>query len=93
MSEFNIHKWRYNYLNEHHNDGDFPQEMLNNSLESFLEKLRKKSTSDYDDVEDIIKKHFSIKEMNTTGGGSSFQSGNGEGYATPKSFKKPKNKK
>ena len=29
-----------------------------------------------------------LDEMNTTGGGASFNAGNGEGYATPNAFKK-----
>ena len=43
-----------------------------------------------------MEKHFSAKkevdEMSTTGGGASFNAGSGEGYMTPKAFKK-KNKK
>ena len=43
-----------------------------------------------DGIMDIVDKE-NLKEMNTTGGGASFNAGSGEGYMTPKAFKK-KNK-
>lgn len=92
MSKFSIHNWRYKYLNEHHGD-DFPKEFLTSTVENFLDQLSKKDTDDYNKVEEIIKKHFSVNEMNTTGGGSSIQSGDGEGYFTPYAFKKNKKNK
>jgi len=33
-----------------------------------------------------------LEEMNTTGGGASFNAGSGEGYMTPNAFKKKKKK-
>lgn len=78
-------------IDEHHGD-DFPKGLLKKSVNSFLGQLKKKSEIDYDKVEDIMKKHFNIDEMSTTGTGASFQAGSGEGYMTPNAFKK-KNKK
>ena len=78
-------------MGEHHGD-DFPKGLLKKSVNSFLGQLKKKSEIDYDKVEDIMKKHFNIDEMSTTGTGASFQAGDGEGYMTPNAFKK-KNKK
>ena len=49
-------------IKEHHGD-DFPKELLKKSFNSFLNKLQKASKKDYDKVEDIVKKHFSVKEQ------------------------------
>ena len=43
-----------------------------------------------DGIMDIVDRG-NLDEMNTTGGGASFNAGSGEGYMTPKAFKK-KNK-
>ena len=82
-------------LDEHH-AGDYKPGFLKQSVSTFLDKLKKKKETDYNKVEKIMEKHFAAKkevdEMNTTGGGASFNAGSGEGYMTPKAFKK-KNKK
>ena len=49
-------------IKEHHGD-DFPKGLLKKSFNSFLNKLQKASKKDYDKVEDIVKKHFSVKEQ------------------------------
>ena len=48
-------------IKEHHGD-DFPKGLLKKSFNSFLNKLQKASKKDYDKVEDIVKKHFSVNE-------------------------------
>lgn len=86
MDKFNIHNWRNQFLYEHHGD-DFPQDFLNSTVEELLDQLSEKSTEDYNKVEDIIKKHFSVNEMNVTGTGTTVSAGSGEAYATPFAFK------
>jgi len=81
----------FDSLEEHHGD-DFPKGLLDKKVSSFLDDLKKKSEADYDAVEDIMKKHFNVDEMSSTGTGASFQAGTGAAYATPRAFKK-KNKK
>jgi len=81
----------FDSLEEHHGD-DFPKGLLDKKVSSFLDDLKKKSEVDYDAVEDIMKKHFNVDEMSSTGTGASFQAGTGAAYATPRAFKK-KNKK
>ena len=72
---------------EHHDDKGFPKqsETVNKILDFLKQNYHIKI---YDAVEDYLK---SINEMNTTGGGASFNAGAGEGYMTPRAFKK-KNK-
>ena len=82
-------------VNEHHGD-DFPKDLLKKSVDKFLDDLKNKNEKDYDAVEDIIKKHFSIDEMNSlgsAGAGASFQAGNSDAYATPNAFGDDKKKK
>tara|TARA_Y100001963_G_scaffold134556_1_gene195300 strand:+ start:645 stop:1157 length:513 start_codon:yes stop_codon:yes gene_type:complete len=80
-------------MNEHH-AGDYKPGFLKQTVEKFLDKLKKKTDEgkDYETVEKIMEKHFSAKkemdEMNMTGTGASFNAGSGEGYMTPKAFKK-----
>ena len=47
---------------EHHGD-DFPKELLSGSLSDILDKLSKIDKEDYNDVEDILKKHFKNDEV------------------------------
>ena len=82
-------------VNEHH-AGDYNPGFLKQSVNTFLDKLKKKTKEgkDYKTVEKIMEKHFSAKKKNEasmTGTGASFNAGVGMGYATPKAFKK-KNK-
>ena len=78
-------------MDEHHGDKNFPKQSV--EMEKFLTKLKRANKKVYDQVEDIIRKNFKKQnEASTTGGGASFNAGSGEGYMTPKSFKK-KNKK
>ena len=77
-------------MNEHH-AGDYNPGFLKQSVNTFLDKLKKKDETDYNKVEKIMEKYFSAKKQNeisTTGGGASFQAGDGEGYMTPNAFKK-----
>ena len=76
----------YDGLGEHHNDKDFPGKDL--SAWDLLDKIKAGNEDLYNKVEDFMK---AMKEMNTTGGGASFNAGSGEGYMTPNAFKK-KNK-
>ena len=80
-------------VNEHH-AGDYKPGFLKQTVEKFLDKLKKANETDYNKVEKIMEKHFSAKKANEasmTGTGASFNAGVGMGYATPKAFKK-KNK-
>ena len=98
--KFNIHDWQAKQrLSEHnkkldeHHAGDYNPGFLKQSVNTFLDKLKKKTKEgkDYKIVEKIMEKYFSAKKQNeisTTGGGASFQAGSGEGYATPYAFKK-----
>ena len=84
-------------LEEHH-AGDYKPGFLKQSVNTFLDKLKKKTKEgkDYKTVEKIMEKYFSAKktdEASTTGTGASFQAGSGEGYATPYAFGKNKRKK
>lgn len=79
-------------LDEHH-AGDYNPGFLKQSVNTFLDKLKKKTKEgrDYKIVEKIMEKYFSAKKQNEasmTGTGASFQAGSGEGYATPYAFKK-----
>jgi len=79
-------------IDEHHGD-DFPKNLLKKSFNNFLDDLKKKSEKDYNKVEDIVKKHFSVDEISATGTGASVTAGTGAAYATPKAFGDNKNKK
>jgi|9_EtaG_2_1085328.scaffolds.fasta_scaffold62419_1 hypothetical protein len=84
-------------LNEHH-AGDYNPGFLKQSVNTFLDKLKKKTKEgkDYKTVEKIMEKHFSAKKANeasTTGTGASVTAGTGAAYATPKAFGDDKNKK
>ena len=130
-------------MSEHH-AGDYNPGFLKQSVNTFLDKLKKKTNEgpDYETVEKIMEKHFSAKkknenvtealnpevsqkvnafikamakrydyseqdavfaimaalkqrkmdEANMTGTGTSFNAGSGEGYMTPKAFKKKRKK-
>ena len=82
-------------IDEHH-AGDYKPGFLKQTVNTFLDKLKKKTKEgkDYKTVEKIMEKYFSAKKKNEasmTGTGASFNAGVGMGYATPKAFKK-KNK-
>ena len=84
-------------VNEHH-AGDYKPGFLKQSVNTFLDKLKKKTKEgkDYKTVEKIMEKYFSAKkknEISTLGTGASFQAGSGEGYATPYAFKKKRKKR
>ena len=84
-------------VNEHH-AGDYKPGFLKQSVNTFLDKLKKKTKEgkDYKIVEKIMEKYFSAKKQNeisTLGTGASFQAGSGEGYATPYAFKKKRKKR
>ena len=145
---FNIHDWQAKQRLAEHHAGDYKPGFLKQTVEKFLDKLKKKTDEgkDYETVEKIMEKHFSAKkknenvtealnpevsqkvnafiksmaqrydyseqdavfaimaalkqrdfdgleEMSTTGGGASFNAGDGEGYMTPKAFKKKNDEK
>ena len=78
-------------VNEHH-AGDYKPGFLKQSVNTFLDKLKKKTKEgkDYKTVEKIMEKYFSAKkknEISTLGTGASVQ-GSGEAYPTPYAFKK-----
>ena len=97
--KFNIHNWQakqrkklFENIGEHH-AGEYEPDFLKQTVNTFLDKLKKKTNEgpDYKTVEKIMEKYFSAKKQNeisTTGGGASFQAGDGEGYMTPIAFKK-----
>ena len=95
--KFNIHDWQAKQRLKEHHAGDYKPGFLKQSVNTFLDKLKKKTKEgkDYKTVEKIMEKHFSAKkevdEASMTGTGASFNAGAGEGYMTPKAFKK-KNK-
>lgn len=84
-------------VNEHH-AGDYKPGFLKQSVNTFLDKLKKKTKEgkDYKTVEKIMEKYFSAKKKNeasTTGTGASFTAGTGAAYATPNAFGDNKRKK
>ena len=84
-------------VNEHH-AGDYNPGFLKQSVNTFLDKLKKKTKEgkDYKTVEKIMEKYFSAKKKNEasmTGTGTSITTGTGAAYATPKAFGDDKNKK
>ena len=94
--KFNIHDWQAKQrLNEHH-AGEYEPDFLKQSVNTFLDKLKKKTNEgpDYETVEKIMEKHISARktdEASMTGGGASFQAGAGMGHfgdATKKKIKK-----
>ena len=78
-------------VSEHH-AGDYKPGFLKQSVNTFLDKLKKKTNEgpDYETVEKIMEKHFSAKKKNenVTGTGASVGTGGGEAFATPNAFKK-----
>ena len=78
-------------VSEHH-AGDYKPGFLKQSVNKFLDKLKKKTNEgpDYETVEKIMEKHFSAKKKNenVTGTGASVGAGGGEAFATPNAFKK-----
>ena len=78
-------------VNEHH-AGDYKPGFLKQTVEKFLDKLKKTNKTDYNKVEKIMEKHFSAKkevdEASMTGTGTSISTGKGAAYATPYAFKK-----
>ena len=84
-------------LEEHH-AGDYKPGFLKQSVNTFLDKLKKKTKEgkDYKTVEKIMEKYFSAKKANEasmTGTGASFTPGASAAYATPKAFGDNKRKK
>ena len=84
-------------VNEHH-AGDYKPGFLKQSVNTFLDKLKKKTKEgkDYKTVEKIMEKYFSAKKKNeasTTGTGAFIKVGKGAAYPTPKAFGDDKNKK
>ena len=84
-------------IDEHH-AGDYKPGFLKQTVNTFLDKLKKKTKEgkDYKTVEKIMEKYFSAKKANeasTTGTGASFTAGTGAAYATPKAFGDNKRKK
>ena len=84
-------------LEEHH-AGDYKPGFLKQSVNTFLDKLKKKTKEgkDYKTVEKIMEKYFSAKKANeasTTGTGASFTPGKGAAYASPYAFGDNKRKK
>ena len=84
-------------LEEHH-AGDYKPGFLKQSVNTFLDKLKKKTKEgkDYKTVEKIMEKYFSAKKKNeasTTGTGASITTGASAAYATPKAFGDDKRKK
>ena len=78
-------------VSEHH-AGDYKPGFLKQSVNTFLDKLKKKTNEgpDYETLEKIMEKQFSAKKKNenTTGTGASVSAGGGEAFATPNAFKK-----
>ena len=95
--KFSIHDWQAKQRLKEHHAGDYKPGFLKQSVNTFLDKLKKKTKEgkDYKTVEKIMEKYFSAKKQNeisTTGTGASFQAGSGEGYMTPYAFKKKRKK-
>ena len=84
-------------IDEHH-AGDYKPGFLKQTVNTFLDKLKKKTKEgkDYKTVEKIMEKYFSAKKKNeasTTGTGAFIKVGKGAAYATPKAFGDNKRKK
>ena len=95
--KFSIHDWQAKQRLKEHHAGDYKPGFLKQSVNTFLDKLKKKTKEgkDYKTVEKIMEKYFSAKKQNeisATGTGASFQAGSGEAYATPYAFKKKRKK-
>ena len=92
--KFSIHDWQAKQRLKEHHAGDYKPGFLKQSVNTFLDKLKKKNEADYNKVEKIMEKYFSAKktnEMNVTGTGAAIQ-GSGEAYPTPYAFKKKRKK-
>ena len=65
---FNIHDWQAKQRLDEHHAGDYNPGFLKQTVSTFLDKLKKKTDEgpDYETVEKIMEKHFSIDEMNVT---------------------------
>ena len=92
-----IKSQNYDGLEEHH-AGDYKPGFLKQSVNTFLDKLKKKTKEgkDYKTVEKIMEKYFSAKKKNeasTTGTGAFIKVGKGAAYPTPKAFGDNKRKK
>ena len=93
----NLQKAFDDEVNEHH-AGDYKPGFLKQYVNTFLDKLKKKTKEgkDYKTVEKIMEKYFSAKKANEasmTGTGASFTPGASAAYATPKAFGDNKRKK
>jgi len=94
--KFNIHDWQAKQRLDEHHAGDYKPGFLNQTVEEFLDKLKKKDETDYNKVEKIMEKYFSAKKANEasmTGTGASVTTGVGAAYATPRAFGNDKSKK
>ena len=63
---FNIHDWQAKQRLAEHHAGDYKPGFLKQTVEKFLDKLKKKTDEgkDYETVEKIMEKHFSAKKKN-----------------------------
>jgi len=97
---FNIHDWQAKQRLDEHHAGDYKPGFLKQTVEEFLDKLKKKTDEgkDYETVEKIMEKHFSAKKANeasmtsTTTTVTTGPSGTGP-YPTTKAFGDDKSKK
>ena len=80
--KFNIHDWQ---SKQRLKEGEGSTLSLS---KSDMEKLHKDGKIEIDGHKILYKVEEDLDEMSTTGTGSSFQAGAGEGYATPYAFKK-----
>jgi len=82
--------------------GEDMNESLNPEVSRSLDKFIRAMADRYDyTMQDAVyaimaalkqRNYDGLEEMNTTGGGASFNAGSGEGYMTPNAFKKKKKK-
>ena len=102
--KFNIHEWqaKRRLLNEQEQPGleltDEEKDMVSDTLEDIYARINptndiEKYTALFKYIDGWFEVHGgtyeeNIKEMSATGTGTSFNAGSGEGYMTPKAFKK-----
>ena len=59
-NKFNIHDWQAKQRLAEHHAGDYKPGFLKQSVNVFLDKLKKKNETDYNKVENIMEKHYPL---------------------------------
>ena len=92
--KFNIHDWQAKQRQQSLNESLNPE--VSRSVDKFIRAMADKYDYSMQDAVYAVmaalkqRNYDGLEEMNTTGGGASFNAGSGEGYMTPNAFKKKK---